>query len=130
MRPHRRSTAGQAKIRIYQNKSEQIRVYQNKSELIRANQNSYGGGKGLNRLGFIILSVLQTVEATNRLSSMIVKEIAASEDLGLKENTIFKKIKDFEKSGYIGRGMKEGRADTFFITPEGCECLERERGRK
>ncbi len=84
----------------------------------------------MNRLGFIILSVLRAGEATNRLSSMTVKEIAASEDFGLKENTIFKKIKDFEKSGYVGRGMKEGRADTYFITLAGCEYLEKERGRK
>ena len=27
-------------------------------------------------------------------------------------------------SGYIGRGLKEGRADTFFITDTGREFLE------
>lgn len=82
----------------------------------------------MNRLGFIILSILFQNEATSRLSSMTVREIACAEDFGLKENTIFKKIRDFEKSGYISRGLKEGRADTYFITPEGCECLNRERG--
>ena len=60
---------------------------------------------------------------------MTVREIATAEEFGLKENTIFKKIKDFENSGYIGRGLKEGRADTFFITSEGCKCLEKERGK-
>ncbi len=60
---------------------------------------------------------------------MTLREIAAAEDLGLKENTIFKKIKDFEQSGYIGRGLKEGRADTYFITADGCRFLEMERGR-
>jgi len=83
----------------------------------------------LNRLGFIILSILKKSEATSRLSSMTVREIACAEDFGLKENTIFKKIKDFEQSGYISRGLKEGRADTYFITPEGCECLDKERGK-
>lgn len=82
----------------------------------------------MNRLGFIILSILSRNEATSRLSSMTVREIACAEEFGLKENTIFKKIKDFEKSGYISRGLKEGRADTYFITPEGCECLNKERG--
>lgn len=85
--------------------------------------------KLLNRLGFIILSILKKSEATSRLSSMTVREIAGAEDFGLKENTIFKKIKDFEQSGYIDRGLKEGRADTYFITPQGCECLDRERSR-
>ena len=81
----------------------------------------------MNRLGFIILSVLRANGATSKLSSMSVREIAQTEDFDQKENTIFKKIKDFEQSGYVGRGLKEGRADTFYITPEGCECLEREK---
>lgn len=83
----------------------------------------------MNRIGFIILSILQKCEATNRLSSMTVREIASTEKLGLKENTIFKKIKDFEQYGYISRGMKDGRADTYFITSEGCVYLEKERGK-
>lgn len=81
----------------------------------------------MNRLGFIVLSILRKSDATSRLSSMTVREIATAEDFDLKENTIFKKIKDFEKSGYINRGLKEGRACTFYITPEGCKYLEEER---
>ncbi len=59
---------------------------------------------------------------------MTVQEIASAEEFGLKENTIFKKIKDFERSGYVNCGLKEGRANTYFITKQGCECLEKERG--
>lgn len=81
----------------------------------------------MNRLGFIILSILFKEEAISKLSSMAVHEIASLENLDLKENTIYKKLKDFEKSGYICRGLKEGRADTYYITPEGIKCLERER---
>lgn len=58
---------------------------------------------------------------------MTLREIATAEEFGMKENTIFKKIKEFESSGYVGRGFKEGHADTFFITPKGCEYLEREK---
>lgn len=81
----------------------------------------------MNRLGFIVLSILRQNGATDRLSSMSVQEITDTEEFGYKPNTIFKKIKEFECSGYIGRGLKEGRADTFFITPSGCEFLEREK---
>ena len=56
---------------------------------------------------------------------MTVREIATAEEFGLKENTIFKKIKDFENSGYIGRGLKEGRADTFFITRKGVNAWKK-----
>ena len=69
----------------------------------------------MNRLGFILLSILGQNGA---------------EELGMKENTIFKKVQDFEQSGYIGRGLKEGRANTFFITEDGLSYLEKERGNK
>ncbi len=82
----------------------------------------------MNRLGFIILSILQKSEAMDRLSGMTLREILLAEELGVKENTIFKKMKGFEQSGYVSRGLKEGRAYTYFITPEGCRCLEKERG--
>ncbi len=82
----------------------------------------------MNRLGFIVLSVLKQNGATDRLSSMALQEIMCAESFGVKENTVFKKIKDFERSGYIGHGLKEGRANTFYITPEGCRILEKERG--
>ena len=81
----------------------------------------------MNRLGFVILSILRESKATGRLSSMTLKEIALAEDFGWKENTISKKIREFELSGYVGRGLKEGRAVTYFITEDGLECLERER---
>ncbi len=81
----------------------------------------------MNRLGFIILSILNRSEATGKLSSMTLREIAETENLEMKENTIFKKLKEFEGAGYIKRGLKEGRADTFYITPEGCGLLKREK---
>ncbi len=83
----------------------------------------------MNRLGFIILSILWNSGATSRLSSMTVREITSAEEFGLKENTIFKKIKNFEQSGYISRGLKEGRANSYYITPEGCKYLEKERSK-
>ena len=82
----------------------------------------------MNRLGFIILSILQDNEATGRPSGMTIQEIVSAEDFGLKENTVFKKLQEFRQSGYVRHGMKDGRADTYFITPEGCRCLEKERG--
>lgn len=81
----------------------------------------------MNRLGFIVLSILKANGATNKLSSMSVREISQTEDFDYKENTIFKKIKDFEEAGYICRGLKEGRADTFYITESGRTFLETEK---
>lgn len=82
----------------------------------------------MNRLGFLVLSILKASGAMNKLCAMSVREITdTEEDCGYKENTVFKKIKEFEQSGYISRGLKEGRADTFFITPKGCKFLEMEK---
>lgn len=81
----------------------------------------------MDRTGFIILSVLKHGGALCRLSAMTVHEIALAENLGIKENTIFKKIRGFEQSGYVGRGLKEGRECTFFITEAGTGILEKER---
>ena len=73
----------------------------------------------------MILSILRSNGPIHQVQSMTVREIASVEEFDMKENTVFKKLKGFEQSGFIGRGFKEGRADTFFITPEGCEYLER-----
>ena len=78
----------------------------------------------MNRLGFLILSILKQNEAVNSVSAMSLREIAESEDFGYRENTVFKKIKEFESLGYVLKGMKDGRADTFFITDDGLETLK------
>ena len=50
----------------------------------------------MNRLGFIVLSILSQNGATNKLSSMSVQEISDTEEFGYKPNTIFKKIKHWK----------------------------------
>jgi DNA-binding MarR family transcriptional regulator len=96
-----------------------INVHKKKTEL--------RGGGTLNRLGFLIMSVLHVKKATSRLSAMTIREIAEAEELGYKGNTVFKKIKEMEGRGYIGRGLKEGHADTFYITNEGSKFLAMEK---
>ena len=81
----------------------------------------------MNRLGFIILSILRQNSADSRLSAMAVSEIVGSEEFEYKENTIYKKIKEFEAAGIVSQGLKEGRAATFYITPGGIQYLEKER---
>ena len=81
----------------------------------------------MDRAGFILLSVLEKSGALSRLSSMTLREITQEEEFGIGENAIYKKLKAFEQSGHVRRGMKEGRADTFFVTEEGRSWLEEER---
>ena len=78
----------------------------------------------MNRLGFLVLSVLLTNGADNRMAAMSLKEIMQTEDLGVKENTLFKKLRDYEIQEYVKKGIKDGRANTFYITDAGKEFLE------
>lgn len=78
----------------------------------------------MNRLGFLILSVLSESGAVDKKSAMTVKEIAEAEDLGYKDNTVFKKITEFESVGYVAAGYKDGKAKTFYITDAGRCALE------
>lgn len=81
----------------------------------------------MNRLGFIVLSILRQNGANNRLSAMAVSEIVDEEEFVYKHNTIYKKIKDFETAGLVAQGLKEGRAATFYITEKGVQILEGEK---
>ena len=55
---------------------------------------------------------------------MTVKEIAEAEDLGYKDNTVYKKVAEFESMGYVAAGYKDGKAKTFYITDAGIGALE------
>ena len=78
----------------------------------------------MNRLGFLVLSVLLTNGADNRMAAMSLKEIMQTEDLDVKENTLFKKLREYEIQEYVKKGIKDGRANTFYITDAGKEFLE------
>lgn len=78
----------------------------------------------MNRLGFLVLSVLLANGAYNRTAAMSLKEIMQTEDLDVKENTLFKKLRDYEIQGYVKKGIKDGRANTFYITDAGKKFLK------
>lgn len=72
------------------------------------------------------MSVLSKSEAVDMKSAMTVKEIAEAEDLGYKDNTVYKKVTEFESMGYVATGYKDGKARTFYITNAGRSALELE----
>ncbi len=82
----------------------------------------------MNRLGFLILSFLEKGGADDKTSAMSIREIADVDDLGCKDNTIFKKVSELARRGYVAVGYKDGRQKTFFITGEGRKILQAERG--
>ena len=122
---------------MFRVKSKQIQTNPSKSKQIRENPRKSKfktwcrtGGDYLNRLSFIILSILYQGGASSSVTAMTLKEIVESEDYGYKPNTVSKKLKEFELSEYVSKGLKDGRADTFFITEKGCLLLDSIRGKE
>lgn len=77
----------------------------------------------MNRLGFLILSVMSSSDAADKASAMTAREIMAVEDFGYKSNTVYKKLSEFEAAGYVAAGYKEGKSKTFYITEKGSGIL-------
>ena len=81
----------------------------------------------MSRIDFLILAILEDNNARSRTSSMSLREIADTEAFGCKENTIFKSLKKSEKKGYVATGLKDGHANTYFITKLGAAYLQKEK---
>lgn len=76
----------------------------------------------LNRCAYTILGILRTKKATDKVHGVTVKEVTALERIS-RPNTIHKRIKEMQSSGYVAEGVKAGRAKTYFITELGLALL-------
>ena len=74
------------------------------------------------------MSILADEDATNGRNALSVQEISDTEDFGerygYKYGTIYKKIAEFEKKGYVASGFKDGKANTYYITKLGQIVLD------
>lgn len=78
----------------------------------------------MERLGFLILSVLSANGAAGRASAMTAREIMAAEDLPYKYDTVYKKAVGLEATGYISAGHRDGKARSFYVTEKGRKVLQ------
>lgn len=78
----------------------------------------------MNKFGFILLSILHSNGADNKMSAMSVQEIQEVEDFDYEQDTFYRQLKKFLLINYVGQGAKDGRAHTYYITPKGKEALE------
>ncbi len=62
----------------------------------------------LNRCAYTILGILRTKKATDKVHGVTVKEVTALERIS-RPNTIHKRIKEMQSSGYVAEGVKAGR---------------------
>lgn len=76
----------------------------------------------LNRCAYVILGILRTKGATNKVRGLTISEISSLEKVS-KPNTIHKKIKEMEENGLVESGVKAGKAKTYFVNEYGLSIL-------
>lgn len=79
-------------------------------------------GFNLNRIQYVILSILKKNKADSPMLSMSCNEIAEIEKYD-KPSTIYKHIRILENLGYVERGAKIERATGYIITATGLKIL-------
>ncbi len=81
----------------------------------------------MQRLEILILYALNNIKSN--VQSLTVAEIAAKFEAathgnGYSTNNVYRKIKRLEKQGYILPGVKDGRAQTYYISPVGKKLVQ------
>jgi DNA-binding PadR family transcriptional regulator len=74
------------------------------------------------RCSYLILGILRAANAADRIHGLTISEIRSFERQS-KPNTIHKKVKELESSGFISEGVKAGRAKTYYLTSAGAAEL-------
>ena len=74
------------------------------------------------RCSYLILGILRAANAADRVRGLTIGEIRSFERQS-KPNTIHKKIKELESNGFVGEGVKAGRAKTYYLTGAGAAIL-------
>ena len=74
------------------------------------------------RCSYLILGILRAANAADRVRGLTINEICGFERQS-KPNTIHKKVKELESSGFVCEGVKSGRAKTYCLTSAGVSVL-------
>ncbi|MDD3362785.1 MAG: hypothetical protein PHW34_14050 [Hespellia sp.] len=81
----------------------------------------------LNRCAYVILGILRSKGATDKVHGLTIMEISSMERVS-KPNTIHKKVKELQKLGYVEEGIKAGKGKTYILTDRGLKLLPEKRG--
>ncbi len=77
----------------------------------------------MDKIAYAILGFLCKNEVNNKVKALTLADIHGKLT-SLKSPTIYKRLSSMIKEGYIAEGIKEGRANTYFITEDGIKKLE------
>ena len=79
--------------------------------------------KNMDKLDYAILNYLQnTCRAVTKMSAATRKAILA--EIDANENTLYRRLNRLAESGDVGRGIRESREHTYYITENGKKSLK------
>lgn len=76
----------------------------------------------LTRVDYIIMKYLKKKGCTCYFESMTLKEIMSA--IKISRPTLYRKMMNLLKHGYIGKGCKSTNADTFYLSEKGLQIVE------
>lgn len=82
----------------------------------------------MNQLEVIILSVLEKKNASSMVTGICLEDLLQTEDFGYTGATFYKYIQRLKQKEYIGKGFKNGRKYTYYITEQGIKFLKELKG--
>ena len=77
---------------------------------------------GLTRVDYIIMKLLKKKGRTSYFESMTLKEIM--DTIKISRPTLYRKMMDLLKYGYVEKGCKSTNADTFYLSVKGSQIIE------
>lgn len=78
----------------------------------------------MNRLEMIILAILNKKNATSPISAISLYEIKEYASLQQSIATIYRTMQKLYREQNIGRGIKDSKSDTYYVTDNGLNLLK------
>lgn len=76
----------------------------------------------LTRVDYIIMKYLKKKGSITYFESMTLKEIMSA--IKISRPTLYRKMIDLQKHGFVGKGCKSTNADTFYLSAKGIQIIE------
>lgn len=76
----------------------------------------------LTRVDYIIMKLLKKKGSTSYFESMTLKEIMGM--IKISRPTLYRKMMDLYKYGYVEKGCKSINADTLYLSKKGSQIIE------
>ena len=78
----------------------------------------------MNRLGMMILAILRKNSALSPSTAVSIYELKDYATLHYSLSTIYRTIQSLCEDGFINDGLKDSKANTFYITEKGLQIIK------